>query len=167
MVEQFKPDAVGVVVDADDKGVESRVQSFRDRFKQLYPHAAKVDAGGVVDGQPRLGLWVAPNNRSNGRMDALVLKAAARANGKLITCGKRFATSLARLDSGKWVQKRDKAILGAVGQTVRPGASLAVVLNASGSWFSPDLKELPAFRKLLEFIEALAAPGSPHGLPGP
>ena len=91
-------------------------------------------------------------------MEDLIVKAASRAKKKLITCGKRFATSLQGLEPGNWTRHRNKAILGAIGQTIAPGGSLASALNRSNSWFEPDLIKVPPFGKLLQFIESLATP---------
>jgi len=158
LLRQARPDAVGVVVDANDEGVESRVKAFHDRFRELWDHATQVKVGRVVRGNPRLGLWVAPNNKSAGRMEDSLLKAAARAKPKLVACGKRFATSLERLEPGDWSAYRHKAILGAMHQTVMPGASLAVGLEQSECWFDSSIANVPPFKKLLQFIEDLAKP---------
>ena len=157
-LQSVEPDAFGIVVDADDKGVARRVQSFRNRYGPIYAHAKKVEPGCVVDGKPRIGLWVAPNNRNEGRMDDLLLKAASRTHKKLTTRGKRFASSMASVHLGKWTNSRNKAILGAINQVVAPGASLASALQRSKCWFGEDAMTIPEIRRLLEFIEALAGP---------
>lgn len=65
--------AVGIIVDGDDKGPVQRAQQFRDAFARWSP--PPLVAGGVVGSDPRIGLWVSPNN-SEGTFDEL-LEAAA------------------------------------------------------------------------------------------
>jgi len=157
---QIRPGAVGVVVDANDSGVDRRQESFRKRYKALYHHADDVRAGEVSGNKPRLGLWVAPNNKTNGKMDDILLKAAKRNHKELTGRGKRFITSLETIESGKWFpsrNNRNKAILGAVNQAVRPGASLAAALHGSNCWFDAGLAAVAPFKQLAAFVETLTS----------
>ena len=152
---QFEPDSVGAVVDANDVGVTKGVARYHETFGQLYAHASKVKAGGVVPGSPTLGLWVAPNNRGEGRMDDVLLQAVRKAKPKLAAAGERFVKYAAKVEAGVWTDYRTKALLGAVYQVVNPGASLAVSLRDSSCWFAPGLGEIEPFKALLGFFRAL------------
>lgn len=59
---------VGFFVDADDQGFAIRQQAFRDAFRAMFAHADLVQSGGAAEGPPRLGLWVAPDNRRPGTL---------------------------------------------------------------------------------------------------
>jgi hypothetical protein len=152
------PHAVAVVVDANDKGVKARVDAFRDSFRNAFSHADNVEPGGASGSRPRLGLWVAPDNRRNGSMDDLLLKVARCANKRLVATGRRFATSLEKIKPDDWTKHRNKAILGAIYQVVEPGASLAVALRESNAWFDPGIASVRPFMQLLDFLETLTAP---------
>ena len=155
---EYPPRAVGVMVDADDEGVDNRATAFRNRYKDLYEHAGNVKPGVVSEGKPWLGLWIAPDNKAAGSMDDLLLKAASRSKTKLIATGRRFATSLAKIEPGTWTHHRNKAILGAVNQVVLPGASLASALSKSKCWFDQTTTKVLPLKRLLQFIETLTAP---------
>ncbi|MCH8149855.1 MAG: hypothetical protein IH987_18055 [Planctomycetes bacterium] len=155
VLDRATPDAIGCVVDADDKGVERRLQACQEWLGKRYVHAKKLKAGRITPGQPRLGVWIAPNNRSNGNLGRLLLDAAKMHNKGLVRSGKRFVTSLEKLEPGKWSTSREKAVLGAINQTVRPGASLAACLHSSKCWFDSSLATHAPFAKLCEFVERL------------
>lgn len=157
-LEQIHPSALGIFVDANDVGVEARAKAFVQRYGTLYKHASKAEPGRVSEGNPRLGLWVAPDNKKNGALDDVLVSAAARTKKKLLATGKRFATSLARIEAGEWTRHRNKAILGAINQVVSPGASLAVSINTTSGWFDATLADVPPFKQLLQFLETLTAP---------
>lgn len=159
-VSQFKPDAVGVVVDANDKGVDNRVEAFQNRYKGIRELPKHVKPGVVIPGKPRIGVWVAPDNKSNGKMDDLLLHAARGAQGQVITAGEAFVDSLheASFEEKSLDKDRSKIILGAVHQPVRPGASLAIGLQASRCWLHKDRSDLPKLKELLQFIEELTVP---------
>jgi hypothetical protein len=152
---QHEPDAVGAVIDANDAGVADGVASYRTTFGQLYDHASDVKAGSVVQGSPTLGLWVAPDNRSAGRLDDALLQAAQKAKPKLAAAGERFVKYAEKNEPGSWTDDRTKALLGAVYQVVNPGASLAVSLRDSACWFDQGLSKTEPFKALLEFLGKL------------
>ena len=161
LLKQCQPDAVGVVVDANDKGVASRVEAFRNRFGELMPYknARDAEAGRVVEaGGHKIGIWVAPDNEHNGTMDELLVKAATQSQGNLMSRVDQFASSMAEIAGNDWDKKRDKAILGTVHQGVLAGASLASGLDKSHCWFDQTPIEVSPFKELLAFIEDLTAP---------
>lgn len=155
-LEQVTPDGVGAIVDSNDVGVDRRAQSFREWFGRLYPEVKDAKAGEVVPGKPRVGLWVAPNNKRHGSLDDLFMEAAKQSQKKLVERGKRFITSLEQIKPGEWTRHRTKAILGAINQVVRPGASLAASISKSSGWIEIEIAELLPFKELLRFIEELS-----------
>ena len=150
-LEQASPSAVGVVVDANDVGVAPRVDAFRRWYRR------NVEPGTVSPGTPRIGLWVAPDNCGSGRLEDLLLAAATRTRKRLVQTGQRFAASLEKLHPGEWTNYRSKAVLGAIHQIEKPGASLAIGLQTSKCWFDQSLATVPPFDRLLQFLDALTA----------
>lgn len=155
LLERAKADAVGVIVDANEAGVANRVKAFRNRFHPLYAHADKVEPGTICTGNPRLGLWVAPDNKKSGTMSDLMLEGASKIKPKLTQTGSRFVTSLGKLEPGKWSKHPSKAILGSIGQAAKPGASLASALQAQEWLFETNLEADTPFTPLLKFLDDL------------
>ncbi|UCE60128.1 MAG: hypothetical protein JSU63_22125 [Phycisphaerales bacterium] len=156
-VRQYNPDAVGVVVDANDVGVDNRVKAFRNRYERIRELPKRIEPGVVIPGRPRVGIWVAPDNKRKGKMDDLLLHAARRTHREVITGGEAFVDSLhkANFEEKSLEKDRSKIVLGAVHQPIRPGASLASGLEASRCWPQKDRSDLPTLKKLLQFIEEL------------
>ncbi len=157
LLEQLKPDAVGVIVDANSSGVEDRLRSFQGHFGQLYPHAKRVKAGSVLPGEPKLGFWVAPDNCSHGRLDDVLLQVIRTTRPKLAHEATQFITSLKPDVPGELLKHENKAILGAAGQVDSPGASLAVALRRNHCWLGDSAPAIPALRGLIGFIDTLSA----------
>lgn len=148
----------GVVVDADDKGVEARVASFRDLYGEKLPLARSAGAGSVVGSSPRIGLWVAPNNSSAGSLLDTLVTAGKRTRPKLIIEAEKFVQTAARYGEMRPEESRAKLITGSAVQVDRPGASLATALMAlPNKWFTPDLAKVEPFSSLLEFVDTLTA----------
>ena len=65
--------ALGVVVDANDNPA-ARWQAIRDRCKRRgITLPGEPDPGGVVvEGRPRVGVWLMPDNRSPGQLEDLI-----------------------------------------------------------------------------------------------
>ncbi len=65
--------ALGVVVDTNDNP-EARWQAVRDRFKRrdiVLPSHPDPE-GVVLEGRPRVGVWLMPDNQSPGQLEDLV-----------------------------------------------------------------------------------------------
>lgn len=151
-------DGLGVVVDADDSRIESRVDSFRDRYKKVLASAHDAVAGKVVDGSPRVGLWVAPDNSGAGSLLDTLVAAGKRTRPKLIIEAEKFVQAAAQHGEMRPSVSNAKPMLGSAVQVDRPGASLASALMAlSEKWFTPDLAKVEPFSGLLEFVDKLTA----------
>lgn len=150
-----EPDAVGVLVDADNVGVKKRLTQYRDRYGKLYEHAKNGEAGKVWGKNPRLGFWVAPNNKDEGRLDKLLVDVAMETKPDLVQLGLQFTESLNAVEPGRWFEQRDKALLSAVHQVELPGASLATGLSRSKCWLTESSMELQPVRDLVTFIAEL------------
>lgn len=67
--------AVGIVVDADDHP-EHRWNAISDRLRRAHvtPPSAPAPAGTIIDGRPRIGVWLMPNNQSRGELEDFVAR---------------------------------------------------------------------------------------------
>ena len=149
---------LGIVVDADDSRIASRVDSFRDRYKKVLGSAQDAVAGKVVDGSPRVGFWVAPNNEDTGSLADTLLTAGKRTRPKLIIEAEKFVQAAARYGEMRPKESRAKPIAGCTVQVDIPGTSLATALMAlPKKWLTPDLAKVEPFSGLLEFVDTLTA----------
>ena len=67
--------AMGVIVDANDS-VESRWQAVSGSLAEagIRLPAAPEQSGTIVDGEPRVGIWLMPHNQSPGELEDFVEK---------------------------------------------------------------------------------------------
>ncbi len=157
LLKRTSASAVAVIVDANGVGVASRTESFKNVFRDLYSHADEVKPGTICVGDPRLGLWVAPDNNRNGTLMDVLLDAASLEKPKLTKTGERFVASLDKVEPGAWSTHRSKAVLGAISQTIKPGASLAVAL-AARNWLPGTVShDGAAFKNLKSFLMDLTS----------
>ena len=64
---------VGIVVDANDD-LKGRWQAVSDRLRaaQIPPPETPAPDGAIIDGRPRVGVWLMPDNRSCGELEDFI-----------------------------------------------------------------------------------------------
>lgn len=143
--------AVGIVVDGDDKGSMQRARQFQDAFTRWSP--PPLVAGGVVGDDPRLGLWVSPDNSSPGNFDDLLEAAAAGERSPLLAKARSLVEAEAPFGALSGGDRR-KAVLGIVGQADIPAGSLFDSARAWTGWLAQAPHAGP-FAPLCAFLEDL------------
>ncbi|SHA24110.1 hypothetical protein BTHERMOSOX_1324 [Bathymodiolus thermophilus thioautotrophic gill symbiont] len=71
-------DIIGVILDADNN-VDARYQEIKDKVKKFYTLPEEMPKDGLVyteKGQPKLGIWIMPNNQDNGALEEFYLTLA-------------------------------------------------------------------------------------------
>ena len=65
--------AVGILVDANDD-LQSRWQAVAGRLRTagIAPPAGPVPDGTIIDGRPRVGVWLMPDNESPGELEDFI-----------------------------------------------------------------------------------------------
>jgi hypothetical protein len=150
-----KPTAHGIVLDADDKGVDGRTAAVHTKYGDLIPDARLVKPGQVCGDDPRVGLWVMPNNADVGSANALLLRWAALMRPELKSCAETYARSLAMLQGD--AEKAAKATLGAIGQADCPAAAVTTALRTGAkNWFGPAVCADDLAIKLCTFLDELS-----------
>lgn len=68
-------EVLGIVVDANDD-ISSRWEAVADRLRgeDIDPPTHPDPAGSVIDGTPRVGIWLMPDNASTGELEDFVAK---------------------------------------------------------------------------------------------
>ena len=65
--------ALGILVDAnDDPEARWRAVTGRLRGAGVKPPAEPSPSGNIIEGRPRIGIWMMPNNRSRGELEDFV-----------------------------------------------------------------------------------------------
>lgn len=74
--EEFE--VIGIILDADNN-VDARYQKIKDRVKDFYKLPQSMPKNGLVHiqkTQPKLGIWIMPNNQDKGALEEFYLKLA-------------------------------------------------------------------------------------------
>lgn len=159
----LKAGTVGVILDADDRGVEARRDEVRKHFGPILPSAKTAEPRQVVSDdhqvqdQRRFGLWVAPDCVNQGSLDDVIRKAADAIHPTLTPIADKFVTDLGTAADHAWEQFREKAVLGSLGQPWKAGGSLASALQERDQWMSAKLAAQEPFCDLLAFMAQLVA----------
>lgn len=67
--------AVGILVDANDD-IAARWDAVRSQLSKadILPPTAPDSAGTIIDGTPRVGIWLMPDNESSGELEDFVVR---------------------------------------------------------------------------------------------
>jgi hypothetical protein len=166
--------SIGVVVDADwEVSPQERFSSARTQLEILnmentaanisgFPLALPGAPAKFSDGNPKVGLYVLPDNKNQGNLESILIECAKENYPKMVSaliptleivcdglleeCPKATKTLT---PSG-----RQKAIAGLISSVVEPGSSLAVSINSS-HWLSNKGADQPMVVALRSFLESL------------
>jgi hypothetical protein len=164
--------ASAVVSDADNMGVNARVQQLLAELNQVNAEAVRDSvrgfpltlpaAPGFANGAPRIGIHVLPDNNHAGTLETVLLDCAVTSYSSYrqpaIDFVEEIATSapanlpeLAPLRRGAG---REKAAAGAIGNLLFPAASLAVAIER-GNWLQPVLGTESGLIAARSFLDSL------------
>ena len=64
---------IGIVLDAD-RSLNNRWQSIKDKLRQssIELPTVPVPTGTIIDGPPRIGVWIMPDNQSTGELENFI-----------------------------------------------------------------------------------------------
>jgi hypothetical protein len=150
--------AFGIVADADSNTPSSVVQRYRDGLKDLFPGFPSETSciGAIVDEKPRLGIFILPDNSSNGVLDTMLCKCGDVAYPTLMPRAKEYISKFSDDEVGQIGWKpfdRQKAIVAAVASILKPGGTNTATLS-NNDWVSQDtynqIEEIKAFCTFLE-----------------
>jgi len=161
--------AIGIVLDSDQK--DSASERFATISKGLATAGLPlaVDPGGVVEGPPRLGIFVLPDNASAGTLEDLLIDCAEKQYPQLLASARTHVDSVkaktppyAREDLVDFLKPagRRKAIVGAIGSVLRPGKAIQMSIQ-DNRWIDGEALDLPRVKMFRAFVDALLAPMPP------
>lgn len=151
---------VGVILDSDStKSPGERHTAFLALAKDA-PISFAPTPGLVHLGPPRTGVFVLPDNASQGTLEDLLLECGDVVYPKQIEAAKAFL-GLALPDCAKNEFRdlhlpagQNKAIIGAVTSLLRPGKSVQVSIQ-DNKWFSEPGLQLPRLNQVAVFLDEL------------
>jgi hypothetical protein len=151
--------AFGIVADADDKAVNSVVQRYYDRFRNYFPNFPK--SPGVVDkNTPRTGIYVLPDNASEGVLDTLICQCGEVVYPEYMERAKSYLELFSEEEREgeplKWKPfDREKALIATVVSILKPGSSNTASI-ANDDWVSDKSQnEIAALANFVEFLRQL------------
>jgi len=157
--------AFAIIADADKDSVVNVARSYSEskRIKSLFPDFTNTQhcLGQVIEGIPRLGLYILPNNKDQGVVDTIICQCGEavysdymkRADDYL----KKFSNS-ERLALGWGDFSLEKARIATVASILKPGRANAATIS-DNDWVSEKtLTELPDMQQLIQFLRDLLEP---------
>jgi len=157
------PEALGVLLDADDNDVQQR---WSDIVHGLPVDDAGAGPGDVAAGSPRAGVFVLPDNSSPGTLEHLLLDCAAAAYPSLLASATSwidpinpdddtiFCNAKERQDFKKPSGKH-KAIASSIASVLRPGKAIQVSIQDNRWLTHPDALALGRVQALKLFVDSI------------
>ena len=159
-------DAIGIVLDSDQK------KSAGERFTTISNALAAEELplalapGQVVEGPPRLGIFVLPDNVNAGTLEDLLIECAEKQYPQLLASARTHVDSVeaevppyAKEDLADFLKPsgKRKAIVGSIGSVLRPGKAIQMSIQ-DNRWVDGEALELPRMKVFREFVDALLTP---------
>ncbi|WNG20641.1 DUF3226 domain-containing protein [Cystobacter fuscus] len=158
--------SIGIVLDSDQN--ESAMARFNTIAKGLnaerFPLATVP--GQVVEGPPRLGIFVLPDNATAGTLEDLLIECAETQYPQLLASARIHVESVqsevppyekSDLEDFLSPAGRRKAVVGSIGSILRPGKSIQISIQ-DNRWVDGDALALPRVKMFRAFVDALLAP---------
>lgn len=166
---QKDPDAIGVILDSDDKPATDRFDEMKATFLSLEIPAPEA-LGEVSAGTPRVGVFALPQPGVAGTLEDILLKLGDVAYPGLTEAARVYADHWRREAdveprASDWKEIRHpagpkKATIGAMTAVLKPGKSTQVSLE-DNRWVSDQTKDLACLKPCLAFLNALLATPAP------
>lgn len=154
--------AFGLVVDADTYEPRVALKNKAKDLHKLFP-ALTDEVGIIVDGKPRLGTYVLPDNDRTGILDSILIKCASIVYPELKKGAERFLTGLDEVHKNHWKQFQDqKALVACIVSVLRPGMANTPSI-AQDNWICSDtFHDVEEVAQLSRFLEDLLELTNPN-----
>jgi hypothetical protein len=156
--ESFRTDlnAIGIIADADRLEPTDVSIKYHGELKALFPNFPKV-AGQIIEGPPRLGIFVVPDNVSRGVIEHLVIECGRAVYAPHMQRAHTFVNAFdeAARKKAKWAPfDEQKALVATVVSVLKPGKTNTVSL-ADNDWIGEETRDLPLLSALIGFCRRL------------
>ena len=149
-------DAFGIIADADANPPGKVAASYQSYFRAPFPDFPDVP-GRVVGERPKLGVFVLPDNASQGVVEHLVLECGNRVYPGHLERAKGYVDGFdpEERKREKWAPfDEQKALIAAVASVLKPGKTNTATL-ADNDWISARTQDLPMLAALMRFLVEL------------
>lgn len=163
----FRPEAVGVVVDADDEAPRVLHRNLLNELGRLGgsggPRVLLPDLPGIIERRPegRAGVFFAPDNENPGTMERLLLDAAETIYPALLAHARGYVRDYPRdgLEAQDLIELRkpagiDKAVVHSLAALLKPAKAIQVSIQ-DNRWFEPPALQQPRIAALDRFLQDL------------
>jgi hypothetical protein len=152
--------AFAIVADTDKNTPDKVVKEYHKGFQEKFPNfPITVNAtGNVIEGSPRLGIYILPNNSQEGVLDTLICDCGELVYPEYMQRAKEYIDKFSeeeRKKKLKWKPfDQQKAIIATVASVLQPGATNTVTIKCD-DWISLETAEIPAIKNFTEFLRNL------------
>jgi hypothetical protein len=162
------PDAIGIVLDADDAGTpqDRHTELLKAISARPEPEAAKLqlpeNPGIISDGSPRFGVFIMPDNESSGTLEDLLLEAGGQAYPELQKAATDYVKGIDGVndftteDLAEFSKPagRKKATIAAMASILKPGKAIQVSIQ-DNRWLDTTAVQHPRIKEANRFIQEL------------
>lgn len=158
---QYQSDiaAFGIVADADKKTPETVVEDYYNCLVKYFPNFPKSPEF-VDENMPRTGIYVLPDNASQGVLDTLLCQCGEAVYPEYMERAKSYLAEFSDDERKKKPLKwkpfdREKALIATVVSVLKPGKTNTVSI-ADNDWVSDKSQnEVAALKSFIDFLTLL------------
>ena len=151
--------AFGIVADCDKSNPDQIVRRYTNCFRNYFPDWPN-QAGVVNSNSPRTGIYVLPDNVSQGVLDTLLCSCGEIAYPAYMEKASSYLDEFSEEEkkSLKWKNfDREKALVATVVSVLKPGKTNTTSI-ADNNWVSEQTQQqVPALANFIEFLSQLLA----------
>lgn len=149
--------AFGIVADCDKSNPDRIVERYTNCFRNYFPDLPN-QAGVVNSNSPRTGIYVLPDNVSQGVLDSLLCSCGEIAYPAYMEKASSYLDGFSESEkkSLKWKNfDREKALVATVVSVLKPGKGNTPSI-ADNNWVSKETQQqVPALANFIEFLTQL------------
>lgn len=149
--------AFGIVADCDKSNPDRIVERYTNCFRNYFPDLPN-QAGIVNSNSPRTGIYVLPDNVSQGVLDTLLCSCGEIAYPAYMEKASSYLDEFSESEkkSLKWKTfDREKALVATVVSVLKPGKTNTTSI-ADNNWVSKQTQQqVPALANFIEFLSQL------------
>jgi hypothetical protein len=149
--------AFGIVADSDKNRPERVAEIYHESFKEFFPDFPNKP-GVVTETSPRLGLYVLPDNSSQGVLDTLLCNCGKSAYPEFMQRAESYINQFSQEEIQEIGWKpfdREKAIVATVASVLKPGKTNTVSITDNNWVCSETVAAVPALSNIVAFIKEL------------
>jgi hypothetical protein len=145
-----------IFLDADTRYASERLFSYRTELSDV-PLLQEVRTPGEIIFKEgiRAGVFVFPNNESQGTLENILLECANVVYPTLLMAANEYVSGVSEEFSNNWgISDKNKIVVGCIANVLKPGKANQVSLQ-DNKWISGPTLDLPAIIELNKFINGI------------